>query len=195
MTVKLDDSDRKEVLRYLGYRGSEITEVVEEKLKAAFNICNKIINVRQVWKLYSIRESKEGITLEGADCVLFGESLKKLLKGLNEAILFCVTIGIDFDREVEKQMIKDPTLGVCLNACGIAAIEKACDNLQLEVEKELGKKTTTRFSPGYGDLPLDSQKDFIRLLNTEKIAGVRLNENNLMNPLKSVTAIAGLMEE
>lgn len=195
MTVKLDDSDRKEVLRYLGYRGSEITEVVEEKLKAAFNLCNKIVNVRQVWKLYSIRESKEGITLEGADCELFGESLKKLLKGLNEAILFCVTIGIDFDREVEKQMIKDPTLGVCLNACGIAAIEKACDNLQLEVEKELGKKTTTRFSPGYGDLPLDSQKDFIRLLNTEKIAGVRLNENNLMNPLKSVTAIAGLMEE
>ncbi|MCR4934785.1 MAG: hypothetical protein K6A29_11355 [Lachnospiraceae bacterium] len=195
MTVKLDDSDRKEVLRYLGYRGSEITEVVEEKLKAAFNLCNKIVNVRQVWKLYSIRESKEGITLEGADCELFGESLKKLLKGLNEAILFCVTIGIDFDREVEKQMIKDPTLGVCLNACGIAAIEKACDNLQLEVEKELGKKTTTRFSPGYGDLPLDSQKDFIRLLNTEKIAGVRLNENNLMNPLKSVTAIAGLTEE
>ncbi len=195
MTVKLDDSDRKEVLRYLGYRGSEITDVVEKKLEAAFNICNKIINVRQVWKLYSIRESKEGITLEEADCVLYGESLKKLLKGLNEAILFCVTIGIDFDREVEKQMIKDPTLGVCLNACGIAAIEKACDNLQLEVEKELGKKTTTRFSPGYGDLPLESQRDFIRLLNTEKIAGVRLNENNLMNPLKSVTAIAGLMEE
>jgi hypothetical protein len=195
MTVKLDDSDRKEVLRYLGYRGSEITDVVEKKLEAAFNICNKIINVRQVWKLYSIRESKEGISLEEADCVLYGESLKKLLKGLNEAILFCVTIGIDFDREVEKQMIKDPTLGVCLNACGIAAIEKACDNLQLEVEKELGKKTTTRFSPGYGDLPLESQRDFIRLLNTEKIAGVRLNENNLMNPLKSVTAIAGLMEE
>ena len=87
MTVKLDDSDRKEVLRYLGYRGSEITEVVEEKLKAAFNICNKIINVRQVWKLYSIRESKEGITLEGADCVLYGESLKKLLKGLNKAFI------------------------------------------------------------------------------------------------------------
>ena len=195
MTVKLDDSDRKEVLRYLGYRGSEITDVVEKKLEAAFNICNKIINVRQVWKLCSIREYKEGISLEEADCVLYGESLKKLLKGLNEAILFCVTIGIDFDREVEKQMIKDPTLGVCLNACGIAAIEKACDNLQLEVEKELGKKTTTRFSPGYGDLPLESQRDFIRLLNTEKIAGVRLNENNLMNPLKSVTAIAGLMEE
>ncbi|MBP5453941.1 MAG: hypothetical protein J6Y09_04925 [Lachnospiraceae bacterium] len=195
MTVKLDDSDRQVVLRYLGYRGNEITNVVKEKLEAAFNICNKIINVRQVWKLYSIRESKEGISLEEADCVLYGESLKKLLKGLNEAILFCVTIGIDFDREVEKQMIKDPTLGVCLNACGIAAIEKACDNLQLEVEKELGKKTTTRFSPGYGDLPLESQRDFIRLLNTEKIAGVRLNENNLMNPLKSVTAIAGLMEE
>ena len=195
MTIQLNDSDRSEVLRYLGYRGNEITSVVEEKLETAFKICNKIINVRSVWKLYSIRESKEGITLEGADCVLFGESLKKLLSGLSEAILFCVTIGVDFDREVEKQMIKDPSLGVCLNACGIAAVEKACDALQKEVEEKTGKKTTTRFSPGYGDLPLDSQKDFIRLLNTEKIAGVRLNENNLMNPLKSVTAIAGLREE
>ena len=56
-------------------------------------------------------------------------------------------------------------------------------------------KTGVRFSPGYGDLPLSTQKDFIRILNTERLAGVTINENYLMNPRKTVTAVCGLKKE
>lgn len=146
--------------------------------------------------------------IEGTDCLLKGKSIRKLLNNTQKAVFFCATIGSDFDREVEKWMIKEPAKGVILNSCGITLIEKVCDTLQKEIDARLNAeraisendasftgflKTGLRFSPGYGDLPLETQADFIRILNTEKTVGVRLNRNMLMNPSKSVTAIAGII--
>lgn len=195
MTITLDERDRSEILRYLGYRGSEINDVVEDKIKSAVSIANGVIAPKSVWKLYDITKNEEGIALSGSDLVLLGNSIKKHLSGNHKAILFCVTIGREFDREVEKLMVSDPSSGVILNACGIQAVEKLADALQREVEDRLKVKTGVRFSPGYGDLPLELQKDILRELSAEKMAGVLLNRNNLMSPVKSVTAVAGIVEE
>ncbi len=190
----LDKSDRSEILRYLGYRGSEITEVVEDALERGIALANKLIKVRSVYRFFEIEDCEEGIRLKGTVGVMTGNSIKKHLEGYDRVILFCVTIGSEFDREVERQMVSDPTLSVILNACGIQAVEKACDALQHEVEEKYREKTGIRFSPGYGDMPLSLQGDFIRLLNTERMAGVTINENFLMNPRKTVTAVAGVKE-
>ena len=49
-----------------------------------------------------------------------------------------------------------------------------------------------RFSPGYGDLPLELQKDVFRVLDCPRKIGLSLNESLLMSPSKSVTAIIGI---
>ena len=49
-----------------------------------------------------------------------------------------------------------------------------------------------RFSPGYGDLPLQNQRAFFDALQCHKEIGLYLNESLLMSPTKSVTAIVGL---
>lgn len=193
--ITLDDSDRSEILRYLGYRNNEITEVVEKEIREAVDITNKVSDIRSVWKLFQITSTRKGLSLGDTQTVLTGKCIRKHLKGCREAILFCVTLGSDFDAEVEKRMITEPALGVIMNACGVALIEKACDDLQAQVDITLkDRKTGQRFSPGYGDLPLETQVDIIRILNCERTVGVRLNRNFLMNPLKSVTAIAGISE-
>lgn len=192
MTITLDESDRGEILRYLGYRGNEITEVVENKLFEAVSLANSIIAPKAVWRPFSIVNTNEGLSLSDTDYVLCGASITKHLSGYERVILFCVTLGFEFDREVERRMVTDPTLAVILNAAGIQAIEKCADYVQKEVEEELLVKTGVRFSPGYGDFSLENQKDFVRLLNTERMVGVRLSRNNLMSPLKSVTAVCGL---
>lgn len=53
-----------------------------------------------------------------------------------------------------------------------------------------GLYATLRYSPGYGDWALSSQKDIFAFLNgcREKI---QLSENYLMEPVKSITAIIG----
>ena len=195
MDIKLDITDRSEILRYLGYRGSEITEVVENTIQEGIALSNKLIKIGMTYRFLNIIERENGIEVEGEHFTLTGKAIKKHLKGYDRAMFLCLTIGSAFDREVEKQMVKNPTLAVILNACGIQAVEKACDALQLKAEEETGMKTGVRFSPGYGDLPLSTQKDFIRILNTERLAGVTINENYLMNPRKTVTAVCGLKKE
>lgn len=195
MDIKLDITDRSEILRYLGYRGSEITEVVEDTIREGIALSNKLIKIGMTYRFLNIIERENGIEVEGEHFTLTGKAIKKHLQGYDRAMFFCLTIGSAFDREVEKQMVKNPTLAVILNACGIQAVEKACDALQLKAEDETGMKTGVRFSPGYGDLPLSTQKDFIRILNTERLAGVTINENYLMNPRKTVTAVCGLKKE
>ena len=43
-----------------------------------------------------------------------------------------------------------------------------------------------------GDFSIKSQKDILDLLSAQKILGVKLNENNMMFPNKTVTAVMGL---
>ena len=49
-----------------------------------------------------------------------------------------------------------------------------------------------RFSPGYGDLPLEFQRDFFRILRPQRRIGVTLTDACLMVPSKSVTALVGI---
>lgn len=49
-----------------------------------------------------------------------------------------------------------------------------------------------RFSPGYGDLAIDAQKDIFALLDCERQIGLTLGDSLLMSPGKSVTAFAGI---
>ena len=48
-----------------------------------------------------------------------------------------------------------------------------------------------RFSPGYGDLSLEVQKEIFSLLDCPRKIGVSLGDSLLMTPSKSVTAIIG----
>ena len=52
-----------------------------------------------------------------------------------------------------------------------------------------------RFSPGYGDLSLEMQRDIFRVLDCPRKIGLTLNESLLMSPSKSVTAIIGISGE
>ena len=49
-----------------------------------------------------------------------------------------------------------------------------------------------RFSPGYGDLSLDTQKKLLSALDSQRKIGITLTESLLMLPTKSVSAIIGL---
>ena len=55
------------------------------------------------------------------------------------------------------------------------------------------KSIAPRFSPGYGDFPLDCQKDIFAALDCGSI-GLTLNDNLFMTPSKSVTAVIGVRE-
>ena len=81
-----------------------------------------------------------------------------------------------------------------MQAIGAERIESLCDVFCEELSQELQEEgyLTSRFSPGFGDLPLTIQHDVFRVLDCSRKIGLTLNESLLMSPSKSVTAFAGI---
>ena len=192
--MTLTKEDVPEILRYSGFRkGMETGDVLDEKIDKAIETANLSAMPKTNWKLVDITENSDGIELTGTDTVFKGKNIRNHLKNCTQAVLMCATLGPKFDRKVKEIMLTDAAFGVLLNSAGVTLIEKVMDALQEEINEKLPEgHTGLRFSPGYGDFPLETQKDFMRLLNMERTVGIRLNEGLLMNPEKSVTAVSGI---
>ena len=90
---------------------------------------------------------------------------------------------------------RDMARAAVLDACGSAWTEAACDAAEEEIRSRFpGMYLTDRFSPGYGDLPLSLQADFLRATDAGRKLGITANESFLMLPSKSVTAVIGLAD-
>ena len=129
-----------------------------------------------------------------ASALIHSKNLENNLKGCHAVYLFAATIGIEVDRLIKRTELTKMSDAVIYQAAGAAMIEAYCDEVNEELNQEAYKNNEflkPRFSPGYGDLALDHQKDFMRILQMDKI-GISLLESLLMVPSKSVTAIIGI---
>ena len=80
-------------------------------------------------------------------------------------------------------------------ACGSAWVESGCNAAEEELRVRLpGLFLTDRFSPGYGDLPLDIQPAVCAALDAGRRVGIHVSDSFLMNPMKSVTAVIGIAD-
>ena len=82
-----------------------------------------------------------------------------------------------------------------LDALASAMTEEFCDSAENEMKAKLPGNFTWRFSPGYGDYPIELQPDMIRFLNADKLIGLTATESNILIPRKSVTAVIGVSED
>lgn len=135
--------------------------------------------------------------LQGVDLKLQGKDIQRLLKECHSCILLAVTLGNQIDAEMKRLQLKDMGKAFMFDCCASAAIEHVCDELQLGFEEcyhKRGQYITDRYSCGYGDLPLTIQQDFLKVLDASKRAGIYANENYVLHPMKSVTAIIGIAD-
>jgi cobalamin-dependent methionine synthase I len=72
-----------------------------------------------------------------------------------------------------------------------AALDWIMNYLNSQLRRESMKLLPSRFSAGYADFQLASQKTIYQQLQMEKI-GVNINANFILLPEKSVTAITGI---
>ena len=188
----------REIWRYSGYRG--LKNGIEQELQ---DILAQVIKELQNGFSYKVCYRKIKITWENGvpnfpDCIDYlkqSNDLTKCLKGSDEIIVFGATIGLELDRMIAKYQRISPTKALLMQAYGAERIECLCDVFCNEIKEELQKEgvsCTARFSPGYGDLPLEAQKQIFALLDCQRQIGLTLNDSLLMTPSKSVTAIFGI---
>ena len=136
------------------------------------------------------------------------KNLAHVMRDCTGAVMFAATIGVGIDRLIAKYNRISPSKALIMQALGAERVEALCDLFNAEVAAEVGsgagvadagvtvsgtvRSLCPRFSPGYGDLPLAVQREFMTLLDCAHLIGINLNESLLMSPSKSVTAIIGI---
>lgn len=191
----IEKLNRAEILRYLGYKDSGVTEPVKKLLDRCEKETLEVIKPKSVYRRCSLESVPEGLRVSGTTLILKGRDIQEHLKNCTEMFLFGVTVGVELDKRIRRYMVTEPDVGVVMDSCGIQAVEQMADFMEKELEQtaaEEGCHLTWRFSPGYGDLPLETQRELVRVLDTHRKIGVSLTESCLMVPSKSVTAILGI---
>ena len=105
-----------------------------------------------------------------------------------------ITVGFEVDMKISALGSSSPALSLLADAAASSAVEDACDACCESIESELGVKLTPRFSPGYGDLPMNIQPALLTLTNARHDLGLTVGSGCMLSPIKSVTAIAGIKE-
>ena len=118
--------------------------------------------------------------------------LLKNIENCSSVIIFAATIGVEIDRLISKYSRISPSRALMMQAIGAERIEALCDEFCRDFENERKVNLTPRFSPGYGDLPIEVQKNIFDILDCSRKIGITLNDSFLMSPSKSVTAIIGI---
>ena len=127
------------------------------------------------------------VTIGGIE--IFSRDLIKNLGGAQSAYLLAVTLGAEVDRYLLRLGVLSGVDRFVSDGYASALVEALCDLAEREIFEDAPH--CKRFSPGYGDLPLDIQGDILAALSAENLLGITLTEKNLMVPQKSVTAIIG----
>lgn len=183
--------DLKEIFRYLSAKDTD-----EATLGLVKSCLDEIGNGTEYKAcLVTIPVSIEGKRIAVPSAVIESENLAKNLSGCDSAILFAATVGIGIDRLISRYSVLSPARAMCFQAIGAERVESLCDTLCKKINAELkpqGKCLRPRFSPGYGDLPLETQRTVFSLLDCPRKIGVTLGDSLLMTPSKSVTAFAGI---
>ena len=185
------DYNKKEILRYAGVSGDapELNALLQECLD---EMAGKLV-YRACYREFAVTHYDSYLDLGFIKTESVG--LKKNLYGCESIILFAATVGMEIDRLIARYATVSPTKSLMFQAIGAERIESLCEAFCREIAEEkakIGFQTRPRFSAGYGDFPLEAQKEIFAVLDCSRKIGLTLNQSLLMSPSKSVTAIIGV---
>lgn len=183
----------KRTISYLNFKG----EVTEEQLKlvqSAINEVKRFARPQFVFRFLKLLENNEGHLVVDASLNIGYDSLQKLFraKNSNSVCILVSTLGPAIDKRVSQLADIDSGKMILFDACSNAYIEEETNRFQERLN--LGEETF-RFAPGYGDVPLEVEREIFDLMPEIKKIGIELDECNLMHPFKSMTGFIGFKSE
>ncbi len=193
--IKIDHINIDEALRYMGFNENiNIDNIVPLLRKCEEDLINSA-NIRYCYKIFDIERKENNISLVNTNLQLTGKAILSHLDNCSKAVLMACTLSDMVDKLINRYNITDMTSALIADAMASAMIEQVCNEVEEIMKKELNiKNMTWRFSPGYGDLPIDIQQRFIQVINAEKQIGLTVTDSNILIPRKSVTAIIGISD-
>ncbi|MBQ5999206.1 MAG: hypothetical protein IJL70_07040 [Treponema sp.] len=197
--------NKKEAARYSGYISHGNAESGAEPGGSFFNLIDesckkmqKILVPQAVYEEFDLSivcsDDEKVPEIKFGGISFKSRDLAKNLKDCKKIILLAATIGTSVDMMIRRAQQCGSADAAIMQGVGAMFIESFVDdfNERLCRDYELkGCRLHPRFSPGYGDVPLEIQKYFFSLLPCSKI-GLSLMDTLIMAPEKSVTAFIGI---
>lgn len=173
---------------------ADVPESMKPLVEEAIGSGRELLEPLACYDFRPVRKIKPDRIEVSTNFTIQSQKAFRWLDGCNGIYLVAVTIGPKLDQKVaELSASGEVTKAFLLNAYGSEAAEALIESLNREISRLAGKRgleTTRRYSPGYGDWPITAQKDLLDTLEAHQI-GIRLTEQFLMIPEKSVSAIIG----
>ena len=188
------DVDKNEVLRYSGQKDGKATPQIEKLAESYAEKIKENLSPRHIAARFNLSQMEDGVMLSNG-ILLKGNDIKKHLSDCDECYIICATVGIQADSFIRSSLAMGSIYGLMADAAATAAVESYCDSVENELRQQLKKEKlylTWRYSPGYGDFPLEYQKLILQLLEAPKKIGLSMTEASMLVPTKSVTAIIGI---
>lgn len=190
--IKVTSLNRDETLRYLQCDNS-ISDDISNIIDSCEKQILKVIQPRYIYQQFDITRFNDYISVDNTNLKLYGNDIKNHLENCDKVILMCATISSNVDRIIRMAEISNMANALILDVLSSVAIENVCSQVDEIVKEEYPQYYQTwRFSAGYGDFPIDIQRDFLNTLNAQKKIGLCVTDTNIMTPRKSVTAVMGL---
>lgn len=194
--LELSELDRAEAFRYMGYKGGEIKESILKITEECEMSVLDAVKPRLVYKVFDVGFSEKGVEIMGTPLIFRGSDIREHLSECSRCVLMCVTLSADVDKLIRSYEAEGMEKALIADALASAAVEQVCNKAEALIQSALGNYSYTwRFSPGYGDFPLDIQKEFISVTEADRKIGLTVTENLILIPRKSVTAVMGISEK
>ncbi len=193
MTEQVWKWNDREILRYLGCKTETPPEMVQSLVEECKGELEEMAVCKSVWREFPLVFRNDVIDM---GCLqTSSRNLSRNLKDCDGVLLFGATLGAKVDMLLGRYEKLQISKAVVLQAAAVAMLEACCDRLMEQLKKEYlvkGRYLRPRFSPGYGDFPLECQRKIVPALDLNRRLGVTLTDGLLMMPSKSVTAVVGI---
>lgn len=193
--IKLERLNRKDAFRYMGYKGGEIKKKILDLADECEEALLKAIKPLMVYRVFDIEKTENGIEIKNTSLIFKGNDIANHLEGCQRAVLMCVTLSSETDRLIRSYESYSMEKALIADSLASAAVEQVCEIVEKLIQKEVGSYNYTwRFSPGYGDFPLEVQRNFLKVTDAAKRIGLSVTDTLILIPRKSVTAVMGISE-
>lgn len=133
------DISRKEILRYLGYRGKPADEIVTNSIESCLAELLRVISPKCIYQIFPVTFGENHIVTIGSISIQ-SKNLSQHINGCKEAAIFAATLGAQTDLLIQKYNKLDMSKAVILQACAATVIEAYCDEQQDFMKEEAGKQ-------------------------------------------------------
>lgn len=192
--VRIGAVPAAEVLHFLGWRGTPVEPGFLSQIERLCTRLDDTVEAGVMIRSFAYEQNEA----KGTRFAPMGRDIASMLRGCHEIVLLAVTLGAESERMLLREQAKGAYEAMMLDAVMSAAVEYVCDTQESDLRRKMqaqGLYLTDRFSPGYGDMPLNQNADILEVLDAGRQMGLMTAKDGLMIPRKSVTAVMGISRE